>query len=186
MLLNKIQSFIHSKKEGKNCMKQTGITRRIDELGRIVIPKEIRKSMRIKKGELLEIFLSDDDTISLKKYDVISQNQVFLKEYINFLSNKSNMNVYITNLDEIIYSNDENLILEKINNDIEAYLNTKEDFNITNKTKIRYPYDIYLINPNGDLIGYIIFEYLEEKTKFDDEIVKFSALFIQNYLESNQ
>lgn len=166
-------------------MKQTGITRRIDELGRIVIPKEIRKSMRIKKGELLEIFLSDDDTISLKKHDIISQNQVFLKEYIKFLSNKSNMNIYITNLDEIIYSNQENQILEKINSDIESYLNRKEDLNITKKIKIKYPYDIYLINPNGDLLGYIIFEYLKETPKFSDEIAKFSALFIQSYLESN-
>ena len=40
-------------------MKTTGITRRIDELGRIVIPKEIRKNMHLKPGELLEIFLND-------------------------------------------------------------------------------------------------------------------------------
>lgn len=47
-------------------MKTTGITRRIDELGRIVIPKEIRKNMHLKTGELLEIFLSDSETITLK------------------------------------------------------------------------------------------------------------------------
>ena len=48
-------------------MKTTGITRRIDELGRIVIPKEIRKNMHLKPGELLEIFLNDSETITLKK-----------------------------------------------------------------------------------------------------------------------
>ena len=48
-------------------MKTTGVVRRIDELGRIVIPKEIRKSMRIKNGDSLEIFLNDEDIV-LRKY----------------------------------------------------------------------------------------------------------------------
>ena len=48
-------------------MKTTGIIRRIDELGRIVIPKEIRKNLRIKNGESLEIYL-ENDSIILKKY----------------------------------------------------------------------------------------------------------------------
>lgn len=50
-------------------MKATGIVRRIDELGRIVIPKEIRRSLRIKDGDLLEIFTSRDGEIIFKKYD---------------------------------------------------------------------------------------------------------------------
>ena len=48
-------------------MKSTGIIRRIDELGRIVIPKEIRKNLRIKEGENLEIYIENDNII-LKKY----------------------------------------------------------------------------------------------------------------------
>lgn len=50
-------------------MKATGIVRKIDELGRIVIPKEIRKSFDIKEGEPLEIFTTDDNQIVLKKYN---------------------------------------------------------------------------------------------------------------------
>ena len=49
-------------------MKATGVVRRIDELGRIVIPKEIRKTLRIREGENLEIFLDDQENIVLKKY----------------------------------------------------------------------------------------------------------------------
>ena len=56
-------------------MKTTGITRRIDELGRIVIPKEIRKNMHLKPGELLEIFLNDSETITLKKHSIISKKE---------------------------------------------------------------------------------------------------------------
>ena len=52
-------------------MKATGIIRRIDALGRIVIPKEMRKSLRIKEGENLEIFVDSNDNIVLKKYSAI-------------------------------------------------------------------------------------------------------------------
>ena len=48
-------------------MKSTGIIRRIDDLGRLVIPKEIRKNLRIKNGENLEIFVNEEDNIILKK-----------------------------------------------------------------------------------------------------------------------
>lgn len=69
-------------------MKTTGITRRIDELGRIVIPKEIRKNMHLKTGELLEIFLNDD-TIMLKKFSLINKKEEFLDYYINLLAKKN-------------------------------------------------------------------------------------------------
>lgn len=52
-------------------MKSTGVLRRIDDLGRIVIPKEIRKHLKIKNGESLEIFIHDD-TVVLKKYSYMS------------------------------------------------------------------------------------------------------------------
>ena len=49
-------------------MKATGIVRRIDDLGRIVIPKEIRRSMHIREGEPLEIFIEGEDTVCFRKY----------------------------------------------------------------------------------------------------------------------
>ena len=51
-------------------MKSTGVIRRIDDLGRIVIPKEIRKNLRIKDGDNLEIFISSEDLV-LKKYSYL-------------------------------------------------------------------------------------------------------------------
>ena len=56
-------------------MKATGVVRRIDELGRIVVPKEVRRTMRIKEGESLEIFIEDTDKIVLKK-DCVSGNDI--------------------------------------------------------------------------------------------------------------
>ena len=104
MLLNKNPYFMHYKKEGKNYMKQSGITRRIDELGRIVIPKEIRKNMHIKTGELLEIYLEKENKIILKKHDIISLKDEFLRSFINNLSLEIKSNVYLTNLNNIIFS----------------------------------------------------------------------------------
>ena len=52
-------------------MKSTGITRRIDDLGRIVIPKEIRKNLKIKENEVLEIFINNDEIILKKYYQII-------------------------------------------------------------------------------------------------------------------
>ena len=54
-------------------MKATGIVRRIDDLGRIVIPKEIRRTMRIREGDPLEIYTSPDGEVIFKKYSPIGE-----------------------------------------------------------------------------------------------------------------
>lgn len=54
-------------------MKATGIVRRIDDLGRVVIPKEIRRTMRIREGDPLEIFVSNEGEVIFKKYSPISE-----------------------------------------------------------------------------------------------------------------
>ena len=60
-------------------MKATGIVRRIDDLGRVVIPKEIRRTMRIREGEPMEIFTGKEGEIILKKYSPIGELGVFAK-----------------------------------------------------------------------------------------------------------
>ena len=62
-------------------MKATGVVRRIDDLGRIVIPKEIRRTLRIKEGDPLEIFTEKDGDIILKKYSPIGELSNFATEY---------------------------------------------------------------------------------------------------------
>ena len=66
-------------------MKATGIVRRIDELGRVVIPKEIRRSLRIREGDPLEIFTDRDGEVILKKYSPIGELGDFAKEYAESL-----------------------------------------------------------------------------------------------------
>ncbi len=66
-------------------MKATGIVRRIDDLGRVVIPKEIRRTLRIREGDPLEIFVDRDGEVILKKYSPIGELGEFAKEYADSL-----------------------------------------------------------------------------------------------------
>ena len=78
-------------------MKSTGVIRRIDELGRIVIPKEIRKNLRIKNGESLEIFL-DGDTILLKKYSQIESLKNVSIDYVEAFNQIIKHNIIVTDI----------------------------------------------------------------------------------------
>ena len=67
-------------------MKATGIVRRIDDLGRVVVPKEIRRTLRIREGDPLEIFTDREGEIILKKYSPIGELSVFAKQYAESLA----------------------------------------------------------------------------------------------------
>lgn len=85
-------------------MKSTGVIRKIDELGRIVLPKEIRRNLGIRDGENLEIFV-ENDHILLKKYSKIQDYSEIVKSLASIVSDTFNLNVIITDRDKVIYSN---------------------------------------------------------------------------------
>src|SRR5690606_29266634 len=66
-------------------LKATGIVRRIDDLGRVVIPKEIRRTLRIREGDPLEIFVDRDGEVILKKYSPIGELGDFAREFAESL-----------------------------------------------------------------------------------------------------
>ncbi len=84
-------------------MKSTGITRRIDDLGRIVIPKEIRKNLKIKENEVLEIFINNDEII-LKKFSPFNDSEKVLSDYIKVINDMTGNDVIITDRDKVILS----------------------------------------------------------------------------------
>ena len=83
-------------------MKATGIVRRIDDLGRVVIPKEIRRTMRIREGEPLEIFTDKEGEVILKKYSPIGELGDFAMQYAESLAKTSGHIVCIADRDTII------------------------------------------------------------------------------------
>ena len=82
-------------------MKTTGVIRRIDELGRIVIPKEIRKSLRIKNGESLEVYL-DGDSIILKKFSQIESLESISVDYVEAFNQIIKHNIIVTDRDKVV------------------------------------------------------------------------------------
>lgn len=83
-------------------MKATGIVRRIDDLGRIVVPKEIRRTIRIREGEPMEIFTGRDGEIILKKYSPMGELAKIAKEYAQVLAQVSGYLVCVSDHDQII------------------------------------------------------------------------------------
>ena len=83
-------------------MKATGITRKIDELGRIVIPKEIRRTLRIREGCPLEIFTEKNGEIILRKYSPMGELVAFAAQYADSLAQTTGMMVCITDLEQVI------------------------------------------------------------------------------------
>ncbi len=83
-------------------MKATGIVRRIDDLGRVVIPKEIRRTMRIREGDPLEIYTDRDGEVIFKKYSPIGELASFASQYVDTLHKICAMSVVVTDRDSII------------------------------------------------------------------------------------
>ncbi len=83
-------------------MKATGIVRRIDDLGRVVIPKEIRRTMRIREGDPLEIYTDREGEVIFKKYSPIGELSEFASKYAETLSKSGSLSVLVTDRDAVI------------------------------------------------------------------------------------
>ncbi len=172
-------------------MKTTGITRRIDELGRIVIPKEIRKNMHLKTGDLLEIFINDENSITLKKFSLINKEQEFLNYYMYFLAKKNQINIFITNLNEVIFTTVEKYKNIKLTCELEKTLIDNKnidkisDLKLSNDFVLHGNLSVIPLIPNADLSGFLIIQYKKNNKDEIAAIIDFSKKLIENYLENN-
>lgn len=83
-------------------MKATGIVRRIDDLGRVVIPKEIRRTLRIREGDPLEIYTDTDGEVIFKKYSPVGELSSFATQYAEVLAKISGLPTLISDRDHIV------------------------------------------------------------------------------------
>ena len=183
-------------------MKATGVVRRIDDLGRVVIPKELRKTLRIKEGDPLEIFTDREGQVILKKYSPIGELSEFATGYAETLAKTTGHIACITDKDTIIavsggskkefLEQDVSQELEKLMEDKEVYTSkdnsdmampiTRNDTNEKkNKSQIVYP-----IISNGDTIGTVILMSKDSKTKMNEvekKVAQSAATFLASQME---
>ncbi|HWT26935.1 MAG TPA: stage V sporulation T C-terminal domain-containing protein, partial [Mobilitalea sp.] len=110
-------------------MKATGIVRRIDDLGRVVVPKEIRRTLRIREGDPLEIFTDREGEIILKKYSPIGELGQFAKQYADSLAQTTGHIIAITDKDQFIAVSGpakKDLITKGISHELEEVINERE------------------------------------------------------------
>lgn len=84
-------------------MKETGVVRRLDELGRVVIPKEIRKRLKIKNGDMVDIY-TNDDAIVLQKYHPLNQDLLPIKAILESIKKEYNFDLLLFDDSKVIYS----------------------------------------------------------------------------------
>lgn len=106
-------------------MKQTGVTRKIDELGRIVIPKEIRKNLGIRDGESLEIYTSDDSII-LKKYYEVKKLEDVCDKLCEMIKNIYDVNILITDREKVVSSSISNYKDKLLDEDLIELIDERE------------------------------------------------------------
>ena len=169
-------------------MKATGMVRRVDSLGRIVIPKEIRKVLKIKENEQVEINVSGDEII-LNRYSELDEKDIFLQKLINVIKEVYDIDILITNLNNFTLTTKDYLYL--INKEISPYLaniledrkEIKERNNISlnsNEKDIETSYYIKTLIINGDSIGLLIF-LSNDINNIDRNIF----VLVEKYLEKN-
>lgn len=132
-------------------MKATGIVRRIDDLGRVVIPKEIRRVLRIREGDPLEIYTSKNGEVILKKYSPINELSQFAGEYAETVSSVLGSTVVVSDTDQIIAVSGgmkKDLLDKKIDYELDRLIQSKD--RLMEQNKIVVP-----IISQGDSIGSI-------------------------------
>ena len=152
-------------------MKATGIVRRLDDLGRVVIPKEIRRTLRLRDGDPMEIFTDREGTVILKKYSPIGDMADFAEEFAESAGKILGNTAVITDRDQVIAvsgSSVRDLLEKQISDRLADLLEEKNSILITDSSNACYitnddrhsdSYRSQVVVPivsQGDLIGSII------------------------------
>ncbi|MTH55248.1 stage V sporulation protein T [Bacillus mangrovi] len=178
-------------------MKATGIVRRIDDLGRVVIPKEIRRTLRIREGDPLEIFVDRDGEVILKKYSPISELGDFAREYADALYDSMGHPVLICDRDAFIAvsgGSKKEYLNRNISEDIEKSMEERtsvlkaEGGEIQLLEGVKEEVKGYTIGPiiaNGDPIGAVVI-YTKEGTlgEVEKKAVETAAGFLARQMEN--
>lgn len=180
-------------------MKATGIVRRIDDLGRVVIPKEIRRTLRIREGDPLEIYTDREGGVILKKYSPIGELSAFATEYAESLSKSVGHIACIIDNDHIIAvsgGGKKELLEKQISNDLEKVLKKRNTYKGKRNDISFVPIteedngEIYtheLISPiisDGDVMGAVVLlSDSSEMGEVEGKLAETAAVFLGKQME---
>ena len=183
-------------------MKATGVVRRIDDLGRIVIPKEIRRTLRIKEGDPLEIFTDKEGEVILKKYSPIGELSEFATGYAETLSKTTGHIACITDKDSVIAvsgGSKKEFLEQSLSPELEKVMENKQIYTSKENNEIALPITqndnkerrfnsqvIYPIISDGDSIGSVILISKDSNTKMTDiekKVAQSAASFLGTQME---
>ncbi len=180
-------------------MKATGIVRRIDDLGRIVIPKEIRRTLRIRESDPLEIFTDREGEIILKKYSPIGEMTTFAKQYAESLSQVSGHLVLISDRDQFIAAagGGKGFLGKNISRQLEEKISERRPFlaargernfiSVCEEETEEWQYQaIAPIICEGDVIGSVVFLESDNKNRMgevEQKLILSAAGFLGRQME---
>ncbi len=169
-------------------MRKFGITRRVDELGRIVIPKSIRTNFKIHHGDVLEIFIQDNKIV-LQKFNMIGNLNDSLSGLLVLIAKTINANIIITDTDKYIFTSGEEykeLLNQEISLEIYDLINKRIKLKQNNytflNTKVNFLFEPIILN--GDILGSIIFIFKKSEIRpKDEELCSIVNKLFINHLE---
>lgn len=183
-------------------MKATGVVRRIDDLGRVVIPKEIRKTLRIKEGDPLEIFTDKEGEVILKKYSPIGELSEFASGYAETLSKTTGHIACITDKDTVIAvsgGSKKEFLEQNLSPELEQLMEDKEIYTSNENNNVALPITkndnnerkynsqvVYPIISDGDAIGSVVLLSKENTTKMTEvekKVAQSAASFLGSQME---
>jgi len=188
----------------EDCMKATGIVRRIDDLGRIVIPKEIRRTLRIRETDPMEIYTDMDGQIvlkkwSIKKYSPMADVSEFAVEYAESIAQNTGMTIAITDRDCVIAAagtQKKNVQGKHITKELNDIMDKRQSVvasaseNDYVKAVTDYDCESEVISPiicAGDVLGMVIMFGNDKKQKLGESekrIVKVAADFLGRHMDN--
>lgn len=178
-------------------MKATGIVRRIDDLGRVVVPKEIRRTLRIREGDPLEIFIDREGEVILKKYSPIHELGNFAQEYAEALFDSMHFPTLICDRDEVIAISGESkkdYLNKSIGKQLEQTMESRNTAIQTEKAAIEIVegkeadvsgYTICPIIASGDPIGCVMMFAKDGNTigETEKKVIETAAGFLAKQME---
>ena len=184
-------------------MKATGIVRRIDDLGRIVIPKEIRRTLRFRESDPIEIFTGGEGEIVLKKYSPVGELEPFARQYAESLAQTTGNIVCITDKDKVIAvagGSKKELLGRPISHELEQLIENRERISalakeqgfikLTEQNGVEEHFTMQVISSvicQGDAIGAVIITSCEPGVKAgetEQKLALVAAAFLGKQMEA--